>query len=606
MTLRPYIREYLLKALNWLSPEWNTRFLYHRYLGYWSNLSHPTTCNEKISWLKLHYFPHQELVTRCADKYAVRGYVTEHGLGHILNDLYGVYDRVEDIPWEQLPDRFVLKCTYYYGMNIVCNDKSKLDIPAACHTMRGWLHSTSHLTKSELHYADIPRRIIVERFLETPDGQLYDYKVYCSLGKPRLVMICIGRQNHPRPKFLYYDPDGTFRQDLSTEDPEGFYPTIDSTWQQMLEAAAQLSKPFPFVRCDFYIVEGHLYFGELTFTSAAGLDNEMSRFTDQYIGSLIPLPNIGHTDNIHLILHTLHAPVRALDRWVGSHFPRYQANKMYRHYLGCQQRIHWDNPLTLNEKINWLKFNTDTTHWTRLTDKYRVREYVTECGLASILVPLYGHWERFEDICWDLLPDQFVLKANNGSGDCVVCSDKALLDKKSLRRRFGELMSTPYGYNTAEPHYEHIRPCIIAEQLLDVSAQPIATSSLIDYKVWCFQGKPYAIWTCFNRTKKDVEVAMYDTQWNPLTTHCQPTAHYKQATQSIPQPKNLKQMLEAAAILAKDNPQVRIDFYEVGGQLYFGEMTFTSAGGYMNFYTDEAQRLMGSLIHLPQSNRISN
>ena len=154
-------------------------------------------------------------------------------------------------------------------------------------------------------------------------------------------------------------------------------------------------------------------------------------------------------------------------------------------YKRCFRKpLNWEHPTNIDEKINWLKFNSDTTEWTRLADKYLVRDYVEKCGLGNTLVKLYGKWDNARDIEWDKLPNQFVLKANNGSGDILLCHDKAKIDKEEWAQELNRLMKLKFGYLQSEPHYNTIKPCIIAEELLDNTKQQIKSSSLIDYKIW--------------------------------------------------------------------------------------------------------------------------
>ena len=144
----------------------------------------------------------------------------------------------------------------------------------------------------------------------------------------------------------------------------------------------------------------------------------------------------------------------------------------------------YEHPTDINEKINWNKFYGDTSRWADLADKYKVREYVQSLGLGDTLVKLYGRWDKASDIDWDRLPNQFVLKVNNGCGDILICRDKDKLDKATVIDTYDRLVSIKYGDVTGEPHYARIQPCVIAEELLDINKQSINTSSLIDYKVW--------------------------------------------------------------------------------------------------------------------------
>lgn len=281
--------------------------------------------------------------------------------------------------------------------------------------------------------------------------------------------------------------------------------------------------------------------------------------------------------------------------FLGRYFPKVLAGILYKRIFN--KKIDWKNPHNINEKINWLKFNSDTSQWVLLTDKYRVREYVKSCGLGHLLVNLYGKWDNVKDIDWAILPNKFIMKTNNGSGDVLICENKALLDIKNCTIHFDKLMHNEFGYNMAEPHYNRIKPCIIAEELLDNKKQQIESSSIIDYKIWSFDGKPAFIWACYNRTPHSVEVGVYDLDWNFYPQYSKTTPHYILG-EYIPKPKSLEKMLEAAAILSKGFPQVRIDLYEVDEKPYFGEMTFTAAGGFNYFYSDEFLQILGDMARI--------
>lgn len=268
------------------------------------------------------------------------------------------------------------------------------------------------------------------------------------------------------------------------------------------------------------------------------------------------------------------------------------------YFYHFRRLLNWVSPKDLNEKIHWLKFNSDTSLWTLCADKYKVREYVHEKGLDDTLVTLYGVWERAEDIDWDSLPDSFVLKTNNGSGDILVCKDKNKLNIEKTVKKYAALLQETFSNTNGEPHYAAMKPCLIAEELLDNRLQQIETDSLIDYKIWCFNGIPHCVWACYNRHKDSVEVATYDLDWNRHDEYCISIPHYKLAKINLPKPVSLSKMLYIASKLSEGIPQVRVDLYEIGGKPYFGEMTFTSAGGFMNFYTPRFLREMGDLVDL--------
>ena len=269
------------------------------------------------------------------------------------------------------------------------------------------------------------------------------------------------------------------------------------------------------------------------------------------------------------------------------------AEKIYYNILG--RRIDWNNPKDINEKINWMKFNTDTSMWTILADKYKVREFLTEKGYGDLLVPVVGKWDRADEINFEDIKYPCILKVNHGAGGNYPLMAKPTESEiASLIQNLNKLLDTPYGYDTAEPHYIPIKTCVIAEEFLIEEKKNQHSSSLIDYKVWCFNGVADSILAVFDRAKYAVKLSNYDKDWNFHPEWAITTSHYLNGGDVLPKPLNLQKMLDAAAALSKGFPQIRVDFYEVNGKLYIGEMTFTSQGGYMEYYTQEHLLDMGN------------
>lgn len=305
--------------------------------------------------------------------------------------------------------------------------------------------------------------------------------------------------------------------------------------------------------------------------------------------------------SIHNLPKTLKYPLKIAKsivyRLLIKYYPKGYASCFY--HDAYHRWLNWEHPRDINEKIAWLRFNSDTSQWVKLADKFRVREYIHEKGLDAILPKLYGRWERAEDINWDSLPSQFVLKTNNGSGDILVCKDKDKIDKQDIVSRYAKLLEAKYSSIHGERHYDLMKPCIIAEELLDVSTQPLESSSLVDYKIWCFDGQPKYIWVCHNRRPHCVQVGVYDLDWNFHPECSVSTDHYILSDKVMPRPASLQRMIEVAAILSKGFPQVRCDLYEVNGKVYFGELTFTSSAGLNVFYTQEFLNELGDYCKLP-------
>ena len=295
-------------------------------------------------------------------------------------------------------------------------------------------------------------------------------------------------------------------------------------------------------------------------------------------------------------LNKIFKPVIMFCEWLGVHHPILLAR--IRYYARFKKPLHLKNPQTLNEKILFLSLKTDTTLWTRCADKYEVRDYVKECGLEDILIPLVGVWEHATDIDFNKLPDEFVLKATHGSGDIKVVTDKTKLDIPKIVDEFEEDLKHQYGALESGHHYMRIHTRMIAEELIHNDPETAKiSSSIIDYKIWCFNGKVHWLWACANRDEHTTEVMTYDTEWNAHPEYSIFENDYRHG-EILPKPKNLEKMIEVAEKLAKPFPCVRVDLYNIDGKIYFGELTFTSYGGLQDFYTDEFQMLAGSQIDL--------
>lgn len=295
------------------------------------------------------------------------------------------------------------------------------------------------------------------------------------------------------------------------------------------------------------------------------------------------------------ILNFIFTPLIKLGEYMGNHYPVTLIKIRYFARFGRFANL--KNPKDINEKILYLKLLTDTSMWTKLSDKYEVRDYVKECGLGQYLVKLYGMWTDVNDIDFDSLPSSFIFKANNGDGkgSNLIVNNKDDWDKEKLKKILDKwLKRKNVGALAAEPQYENIRPCIIAEELLPLEE---SSKSLIDYKIWCFNGKPYYIWTCSDRDNKGTDVMTYDLDWNAHPEYSIFDSRYRKG-KVMDKPKNLEYMLEVAEKLSKPFPEVRVDLYNIDGKIYFGELTFTSLGGMMNFYTPEFLKEMGDKVDI--------
>lgn len=254
-------------VLSHISPTLSSKLLYRILTHKKLNLKNPTLFNEKLMKLKIDDYNNNELVIKCTDKYKVREYVEECGASEILNEIYGVYEDANEIDWDKLPEKFALKCNHGCAYNIICIDKEKLDKEETIKTLNKWLKKKFGYETSELHYPKIKPVIICEKYIETNAGVFpNDYKIYCFDGVPKLVMACTDRQEHLRINFFDLEWN---ELDIGTkEDRAEVAPDKPTCLKEMIEYAKVLSKPFKYVRVDFYDFDGRPLFGELTFTPA--------------------------------------------------------------------------------------------------------------------------------------------------------------------------------------------------------------------------------------------------------------------------------------------------------------------------------------------------
>ncbi|MCH5241267.1 MAG: hypothetical protein J1F67_02425 [Muribaculaceae bacterium] len=256
------------------------------------------------------------------------------------------------------------------------------------------------------------------------------------------------------------------------------------------------------------------------------------------------------------------------------------------------------NPKDLNEKLIWLAFNTDTTRWSRLTDKYEVRNFISEKGFANILTPLIGVFENADEIDFDNLPECFVIKSTNGTAQTIVVDDKSIIDKEKIKKEIKSWQTQNLGYSSGEIHYLRIPQRIIIEQKLGGKT----TELPIDYKFMCINGKVHSCLVCSERDKKvftSRRNLMEVNNWKEIADSV--NKNYRGDPSTLKQPHNLKEMVKIAEVLSQEFPFVRVDLYEVEGKIYFGEMTFTPSGFHITSINRKTLKEMGNLLILPGS-----
>lgn len=293
------LRYYNAKSKANISDEEYAINYYYKKFGRRLNLKNPETFDEKIWWLKIHY--HNDLLTQCADKLLVRDYVESCGLGYILNDLYAVYDKVEDIDIDNLPDKFYLKCNHVSGGNVACVDKEVFDLKNAKKKLNWYMGINQYYITREWQYKNIMPRILAEKYLENEDkSPLVDYKFYCFNGKFKIFMICNnvanidGSHNNEKNSFEnFYDIN---KQPLNIVDDSNIlteeYINFPKNYDKMVKYAELLAQKIPFVRVDFYEINNEIKFGELTFTPAGGCHNYKPEKYHKIFGSYLDLSKI--------------------------------------------------------------------------------------------------------------------------------------------------------------------------------------------------------------------------------------------------------------------------------------------------------------------------
>lgn len=288
--------------------------------------------------------------------------------------------------------------------------------------------------------------------------------------------------------------------------------------------------------------------------------------------------------------------IRKIRFYIKKYYPKNYANFLYKRQFG--RGINWKNPTEFNEKLRWLQFNTDTSIWTLLADKYRVRQFIKDKGYDEILVKLYGVWHDPREIDFDSLPNRFVLKTNHGSGSVYIIKDKATINKEVLLNKLSSDIKLEYGVLAAEPHYLHISPVVMAEELLEQDGKE--SNSLIDYKFYCVNGQPVFCGVMYNRDiiSHNYSVRLYDNDWNDISHLLDQKVN--RGKHGISKPINFDAMKEFCRNVCKDFPFVRMDFYECNGRLYFGEFTFTPAACTGGSLGKEACKILADKIQIPK------
>ena len=259
------------------------------------------------------------------------------------------------------------------------------------------------------------------------------------------------------------------------------------------------------------------------------------------------------------------------------------------------KKLDLKKPQTINEKLQWLKLYDRNPEYTKMVDKYEAKKYVANIIGEEYIIPTLGVYDKFEDINFATLPNQFVIKCTHDSGGLIICKDKTKLNIKEARKKINKSLKRNYFYTGREWPYKNVKPRIIAEQyMVDESG-----TELKDYKFFCFNGEPKLLFVAKDRPYA-TKFNYYDMDFKKLPFK----QHYKNFNDYIEKPKGFEKMIELSRKLSKDIPHVRVDFYDINGKVYFGELTFYHFSGFEKFEPEEWDRILGDMLKLPKEKKI--
>lgn len=253
--------------------------------------------------------------------------------------------------------------------------------------------------------------------------------------------------------------------------------------------------------------------------------------------------------------------------------------------------LDFNNPKGFNAKLQWMKVYDRNPNYIMMVDKLAVKEYIAKKIGERYVIPTLGIWSSPEEIDFDSLPEKFVLKCNHDSHSVIVCKDKSKLDINKTKEHLAKCLRTNLFWWGREWPYKDVKPMIFAEELLEENGE----NDLKDYKLMCFDGEMRCSFVCSERFDKDgLKVTFFDKDWNKMPF----TRSYPFSTKPIPRPQNYQEMITLAEELSKGLRFVRVDFYEVNGQLYFGELTFFPGSGFEKFTPDYWDDTIGDWIKI--------
>lgn len=417
--------------------------------------------------------------------------------------------------------------------------------------------------------------------------------------------ISAGKFPYPQPTYLHklvglggvlYPPHVLHEDVLDENKFMTLAPTNDDIWFWLMAVLAGTrivsipnANPIP------KTIEGTQGHESLTLIN----DHGQKLFWKDFYAILNAYPQINEKlENEYVLMHNIERVMCMPEQdWssnseINPELCPYQLMNWYRKHKGCFLDL--ENPRDFNSKIQWLKLFDSTPLKTQLADKYLVRDWVAKKIGEKYLIPLLGVWDSFDEIKFSELPNQFVLKANHASGYNIIVKDKLDLNVEEAKEKFDTWMQRDFLWSY-ELHYMNIPKKIIAEKYM-----ADFEGDIYDYRFFCFNGKPEYIWVDVGSGTDHHKRNIYDMAWN-LQDY---KVNYPQFDHEVAKPETLDEMIKCASVLSEGFAFVRVDFYSVNGNVYFGEMTFTPQGGTGKWEDNAQNMLYGSLITLPDKSPI--
>lgn len=261
------------------------------------------------------------------------------------------------------------------------------------------------------------------------------------------------------------------------------------------------------------------------------------------------------------------------------------------------RKLNLKQPQTFNEKLQWLKLYDRNSEYTKMVDKYEAKKYVENIIGKEYIIPTLAIYDKFDDIEWDKLPNEFVIKCTHDSGGLVICKDKTKLDIKSAKKKINKCLHRNFYYLGREWVYKNLKAKILIEKYMGTQDQ----EELVDYKFFCLNGEPKFLYISEGlENHATAKMSFVDMEYNMEKFH---RKDYKTFEKLPAKPINFEKMKKLAKILSKDIPFLRVDFYEIEGKIYFGELTFFPCSGYMPFKPEKYDKILGDMLELPKEKR---